>query len=463
MTKKIILLLGLTLCLISPDQGLAQSSILPTAFVWVGAVTPTSAVVKAKLLDDSPAVRLVISSQADLSAPQFSDYYAAVQTLNNRLVTISATGLTPDTQYYYALEIEGRLDLDHQGQFKTFPEGPASFTFAFGSCAETGSSHPVFETIRSLHPLFFLHLGDLHYLDLGTDDPNQFRAAYDTVLTSANQAALYRDVPLVYMWDDHDYGPNDSDASAPGRRAARLTYQEYVPHYPLPAGSGDVPLYQAFTVGRTRVILTDLRSEKSPDPPSPNCDPDNPTKTLLGEAQKGWLKQELLQAKDLYPLVVWASTSAWFPELSDGWRCYAVERREIADFIKQNQITNLVMLSGDLHITGIDDGTHTDFASGDGKGFPEMVSSPLDRPGFVDGLPFAPYNQGAIAEPGLFGLMSVIDNGGEIVTVQWSARNAANDELLSYQFIVGTKSESKRTVDHLSHHPMLSCIINARC
>ena len=293
MTKQIVLLLGLILWLVKPGHGLAQSPASSTAFVWAGAVTPTSAVVKARLLNDSPAVRLVVSSQADLSQLQFSDYHAATQALNNRLVAIQATGLAPNTQYYYALEIEGRLDLDHRGQFKTFPEGPASFTFAFGSCAETGSSHPVFETIRSLHPLFFLHLGDLHYRDIGADDPNRFRAAYDTVLATATQAALYRDVPLVYMWDDHDYGPNDSDAGAPGRRAARLTYQEYVPHYPLPAGSGDVPLYQAFTVGRARVILTDLRSEKSPDPPSPGCDPNNPNKTLLGEAQKSWLKHRL--------------------------------------------------------------------------------------------------------------------------------------------------------------------------
>ena len=462
MTKQIVLLLGLILWLVKPGQGLAQSPASSTAFVWAGAVTPTSAVVKARLLNDSPAVRLVVSSQADLSQLQFSDYHAATQALNNRLVAIQATGLAPNTQYYYALEIEGRLDLDHRGQFKTFPEGPASFTFAFGSCAETGSSHPVFETIRSLHPLFFLHLGDLHYRDIGADDPNRFRAAYDTVLASATQAALYQDVPLVYMWDDHDYGPNDSAAAAPGRRAARLTYQEYVPHYPLPAGSGDVPLYQAFTVGRARVILTDLRSEKSPDPPSPGCDPNNPNKTLLGEAQKSWLKQELLSARDRYPLVVWASTSAWFPELSDGWRCYAVERREIADFIKQNQITNLVMLSGDLHITGIDDGAHTDF-SNRGGGFPEMVSSPLDRPGFVDGLPFAPYNQGAIAERNLFGLMTVIDNGGQTVTVQWSARNAANEELLSYQFAIGARPAPKRAVDRLGRHPRLNCLINASC
>lgn len=36
-------------------------------------------------------------------------------------------------------------------------------------------------------------------------------------------------------------------------------YQKYFPHYPLPAGQGNVPIYQAFTVGRIRIIMTDLR------------------------------------------------------------------------------------------------------------------------------------------------------------------------------------------------------------
>jgi hypothetical protein len=44
-------------------------------FVWVGAVTPTSAWITAKLLNESSAVRLVVSRRVDLSDPIFSDFY----------------------------------------------------------------------------------------------------------------------------------------------------------------------------------------------------------------------------------------------------------------------------------------------------------------------------------------------------------------------------------------------------
>src|SRR6185369_569902 len=110
--------------------------------------------------------------------------------------------------------------------------------------------------------------------NIDKNDARLFRAAWQTTLTSPAQAALYRSVPLAYIWDDHDFGPNDGDSTAPGRVASRLTYQEFMPHYPLGAGAGDVPIYQAFTIGRVRFILTDLRSERSPD-----SVPDGPEKS----------------------------------------------------------------------------------------------------------------------------------------------------------------------------------------
>jgi alkaline phosphatase D len=397
-------------------------------FSWSGAVTPTSARVTAKLSEDSEAVRLVVSQNEDLSLPVYSDSYQAITTLNNRVVSIIVDDLLPATRYHYALESEGKIDPVHRGKFRTFAEGPASFMIAFGSCAETGSSHPIFETIRNLDPLFFVHTGDMHYLDINTNDLSRFRQAYETVLASPSQAALYRVTPIVYTWDDHDFGPNDSDSSAPGREAARLTYQEYVPHYPLAAGAGNVPIYQAFTVGRVRFIVTDTRSERSP-----GSAPDNAAKTMLGEPQKAWLKQELLNGRDAYALVIWISASDWLAELSDGWRSYKTERKELADFIKNNQIKNLAMIAGDLHMLGIDNGSNSAFAGGGGGGFPVMQASPLDRFGFDANVS---YSEGRVAGRGQFGIMNVIDYGGTEVAVEWSGRTWKNEEVLAYHFTV---------------------------
>ncbi len=98
----------------------------------------------------------------------------------------------------------------------------------------------VFDTIRKEEPLFFLHLGDFHCEDIVKNDRALYRRAFDTVLASPVQFALYRHVPLVYVWEDHDFGPNDSYSADPGGSAARLTYRENVPHYPLAVGDGDL-------------------------------------------------------------------------------------------------------------------------------------------------------------------------------------------------------------------------------
>jgi phosphodiesterase/alkaline phosphatase D-like protein len=204
------------------------------------------------------------------------------------------------------------------------------------------------------------------------------------------------------MWDDHDYGPNNSDATSPGRLAARLTYQEYVPHYPLASGAGDVPIYQAFSVGRVRFIVTDSRSERTP-----YLDPDVPGKTMLGSLQKAWFKQQLLDANGVYPVIVWVNTLPWIGTTGDdGWYVYTYERSEIGDFIADHAIQGLFMVSGDAHMIAIDDGTNSDYSTSGGGGFPVLQAAALDQGGSIKG---GPYSQGAFPGGGQFGLMTVHD------------------------------------------------------
>src|SRR5262249_53994277 len=150
--------------------------------------------------------------------------------------------------------------------------------------ANTGSEHKVFDAILDENPLFFLHLGDLHYGDVHSTQVAEYRRKYSQALESKRQANLYRNVPLAYMWDDHDFCGNTSNTTFEGKPQARIAYQQCVPHYPLvesaAMGASNIPIYQAFTVGRVRFLLTDLRSERSPQD-----DKDNAKKTMLGEKQ----------------------------------------------------------------------------------------------------------------------------------------------------------------------------------
>jgi alkaline phosphatase D len=239
----------------------------------------------------------------------------------------------------------------------------------------------------------------------------------------------------MYMWDDHDYGPNDSDATAPGRTASRLTYQEYVPHYPLPTGSGDVSIQQSFTNGRVRFLVPDLRSERTP-----NTAPDGPAKSMMGAAQKEWFKQELLAANadPNIALIVWVSTVPWIADensgnsatvLQDTWGGFATERAELARFLEENQIDNLVMLSGDAHMTAIDDGTNNRYGPSGEASFPIFHAGPLDRVASSKG---GPYTHGPITQRGMYGLITVTDDGGDVISVRFSGRDMNGNERLGW-------------------------------
>lgn len=435
-----------------------------------GAVTDNSAWIKAKLRYRGATARLLISKSVELSEPMYFGPMTALVDHGN-MVEFRVTGLEADTRYYYALEVNGVVQTNWLSMFGTFPRAdqPASFNFAYGSCAETGSRNPVFDTIRLLRPLFFMNTGDFHYLNITSNALVKFRMAYDQVLVSPQQALLYRSTPLVYVWDDHDFAGNNSTRRAPSHYAARYVYEEYVPHYPMPAGRGNVPIYQSFTVGRVKFIVTDLRSER--DEPS---SPDGPTKTMMGAQQKAWFKSELLSAKGKYPLIFWVSSVPWigtagvnyYPihddvigfihhtnsalfkknpataederkvrNSADFWGAFAHERREIATFIRDHGIKGVCILHGDAHMLAADDGRHSDYATGGGAPLPVMAAAPLDQTPSIKG---GPYSQGVYQcqkGEGCFGYVQVRDRDSRI-EVHYSGRNFLNEEKVGLQFTV---------------------------
>jgi alkaline phosphatase D len=341
--------------------------------------------------------------------------------------------LQPDTEYIYGFSAQPRSNsVEAAGRFRTLPQGAASFRFAFASCAQTGSEHKVFRTILGRDPLFFLQVGDLHYRNINRNDRELFQEAYREVFGSRAQGSLYANVPLVYVWDDHDFGPDNSDRFSPGRIASRLTYQECVPHYPLAFGKGDVPICYAFSVGRVRFVVTDLRSERSPAK-----SPDTPDKTMLGTAQKEWFKRELLAVKSSFTLIFWVSSVPWTgkSQTGDGWAAFPAERQEIADFLKVNGIRNLCLLSGDAHMLAADDGRNGDFATGGGAPLPSLQAAPLDRQASFKG---GPYSHGFYLPErgeGCFGFVELHDDGREI-NVLFTGRNHRDEKKVSLRFTV---------------------------
>lgn len=406
-----------------PSSAAATVSGSLTRWVWSGAITPTGATVTTRLADDDlDDVSLVVSraTEPDIALP------AAVSVADEGLVRATITDLEPNTEYRYLFEVGGELDTGRIGRFRTLPQGPSSFSIAFGSCARTGSNGAVFDAIQATDPAVVIIDGDLHYADIAQNDGQAFRQILDYTLARPAQAALWQNYPVVYVWDDHDYGGQDATSSS--RPAAMESYRQYVPHYPLASSVSSI--FQAFSIGRVRILLTDTRSSRQAAD-----DDDNGSATMLGPKQKEWLKNELLEAGRTHELIIWVNPVPWISALSeegDDWSAHSVERRELADHIDENGLASrLLMLSGDAHMTAIDDGTNSGYATSGGVGFPVFHAGALDRPGKVKG---GPYSHGNFPAGGQFGLVEIDDDGGEL-RVRLSGRNWRNEEFVSLEFV----------------------------
>ena len=228
------------------------------------------------------------------------------------------------------------------------------------------------------------------------------------------------------MWDDHDYGPNNSSGLAPNKDGevacqseARYAYKNYVPHYPLAFQEEGKVISQVFNVGRITYLLTDLRSEKRrplfqgdcKKSNSPNCRKTKEGSNFGSEEHLNWFKDQLLIAKEKNNAIVWHSSFPYLsaPDVStfnceqseiiktskgfecddhDNWGWYPEERLNIANFIKKNNIP-VCIVSGDAHMAAIDDGTNSDYATNGGAPIPIFHAGPLDRKPSVKGGPYS--------------------------------------------------------------------------
>src|SRR5690606_41583375 len=83
-----------------------------------------------------------------------------------------------------------------------------------------------------------LCLCDILYYDDGREGYagttlTDYRRGWDDLWLQPNQARLFRAGNFVHIWDDHEYGPNDSDGTYEGKLDAAQVDRERGPHQDL--------------------------------------------------------------------------------------------------------------------------------------------------------------------------------------------------------------------------------------
>jgi alkaline phosphatase D len=261
---------------------------------------------------------------------------------------VEVTGLEPSTRYYYAPLINSHLALARPyPSFVTAPpvDQASRLRFAFGSCVGfrgylAAATFGEMAARRNFD--LMLMLGDNHYGD--TTEPALLRDHYHMVRTVPGFEKLIRDTPTYAIWDDHDYGPNNSDGATPGKENSLRAFQEWWAN-PAYGEEGNPGCYHRFSRNGVDFFMLDSRYHRTPTKV-----PDDGNKTMLGERQLAWLKAGLTESTAAFKVV--ACGSEWQTLTQpDCWSSYARERQLIFDHITEHQIEGVIFLSGDRHFS----------------------------------------------------------------------------------------------------------------
>ena len=276
--------------------------------------------------------------------------------------TLRVDGLEPGQTYGYAVEVGGQaVPFPYPTAFTTqalwqWRTDPPAFTVAFGSCHYTndpaydrpgdpyGGPTAIFESIRRASPDLMLWLGDNVYLrEVDWWSPGGIDDRYAHSRAQPDLQPLLAAVPHYATWDDHDYGPNNSDRSYVLKGAALDTFTRYWPA--AARGLPGVPgVFTQFEWADVEFLLLDDRYHRAPN------DAPAPERTVLGREQLLWVLDALTASRAPFKVVALGGQVLNPAPVFETYAAVApAERAFLLDQIRARGIDGVVFLSGDRH------------------------------------------------------------------------------------------------------------------
>lgn len=274
--------------------------------------------------------------------------------------------VVPGTTYGYRVLLDGNaLAFEEPLRFHTQPlwkwrTDPPAFTVATGSCAYVneraydrpdgpngpyGGDYGIFNSIADKHPDLMVWLGDNVYLrepDWGSWTGFMHRYTHTRSLPELQR--LLRSTHHYATWDDHDFGPNDGDASFINADMARRAFDLFWPN-PSCGAPGVGGITTMFSYADVDFFLLDDRSFRVP----PEVVTDSAT--MLGHAQIDWLIRALKYSDASFKIIALGGQFLNTAPVYETYATYPAERQRILDRISREGISGVVFLTGDRHFT----------------------------------------------------------------------------------------------------------------
>lgn len=303
----------------------------------------------------------------NLTAPKDIKYTKTVKTQEEDAFTahFKVSGLEPGQRYGYQLFINNKaVARPYPTTFQTqtlwqWRTDPPAFKLAIGSCAYVneapydrpgnpyGGDYQIFTSIAAKQPDLMLWMGDNNYLrevDWYTRSGILYRNTHTRSLPEMQ--ALLASTHNYAIWDDHDYGPDDSDRSFVHKdwtlEAFKLFWEN--PSYGLNGHPGIATQFQWADVD---FFLLDDRYYRSPDKRKTG------KATILGEEQLEWLLDVLAYSRAPFKIIAMGGQVLNPAPVYENYSAnrYEAEREYLLKRIEEEGIKNVIFLSGDRHHT----------------------------------------------------------------------------------------------------------------
>ena len=273
-----------------------------------------------------------------------------------------ANQVRPGTLYTYKLLINGQeVKRPYALHFQTPPlwqwrTDPPEMTIALGSCAYIndevydrpgdayGGDYRIFESIHQKNPDLMLWLGDNTYLreaDWYSKTGIIHRFTHSRQVEEMQ--ALLASTSNYAIWDDHDYGPNNSDHTYREKESTYKAFQLFWgnPTYGLKDQGG---ITSFFEWGDAQFFLLDNRYFRDPN------DKKSSPRTILGEEQLKWFLDALVSSTASFKFVCIGGQVVNDAALYENYANIAPEERTlILNTIVNEEIKNVIFLTGDRH------------------------------------------------------------------------------------------------------------------
>lgn len=323
----------------------------------------------------SPGTSKIITVEVSHQSNFASIAYTAnlsVDSSTSYTIKFDAGPLNSGTYYYYRFhDNEGNYSVT--GRTKTAPVGSVSaLRFAIMSCSSIYSGFfNAFARIGERNDIdAVIHLGDYIYDFVDEDEEirvpnpypqpplslNDFRTRHAYYLLDPDLRYARQMHPFIMVWDNHDMAGNEANQY----RGSLQSFHEWTPVRTPQPFQWDI-IYRSFDFGElATLVMTDFETFNGLD--SINSSP-----SAWGDVQRNWIKYKISSSNATWKLLGnqkmmgrWSSVGLpdWLNVPGNGiyfdpssWDGHVAERLDFFDFLATQSINNVMVLSGDAHIT----------------------------------------------------------------------------------------------------------------